>query len=33
MLYDFPKLKKGLNQIEYTGDITSFEIEYKKTYL
>lgn len=33
MLYDFPKLKKGLNQVEYTGNITSFEIEYKKTYL
>ena len=33
MLYDFPKLNKGNNQISYTGTINSFEIEYKKTYL
>ena len=30
---DFLKLKKGENQISYTGSVTSFSIEYKKTYL
>ena len=33
MLYDFPRLKKGNNIISYTGEVTNFEIEYKKTYL
>lgn len=33
MLYDFPKLKKGNNLISYIGNITNFEIEFKKTYL
>ncbi len=30
---DFPTLKNGINEIEYTGTITSFNIYYKKTYL
>lgn len=30
---DFPKLKKGQNEISYIGTITDFEIEYKRTYL
>lgn len=30
---DFPKLKKGTNNISYTGTINKFQIEYKKTYL
>lgn len=30
---DFPKLKKGNNEISYLGTITNFEINYKKTYL
>lgn len=30
---DFPKLVKGNNSISYTGTITQFKIEYKKTYL
>ena len=33
MLYDFPTLKKGLNEVSYTGTITNFQIEYRKTYL
>lgn len=33
MIGDFPKLKKGINTINYTGTITSFKIEYKKSYL
>ena len=33
MRYDFPYLKPGENTIDYTGTITSFEIEYKKAYL
>lgn len=30
---NFIKLSKGINTIEYTGAITEFFIEYKKTYL
>lgn len=30
---DFPKLVKGNNSISYTGTITQFKIEYRKTYL
>lgn len=30
---DFPVLKSGINLIEYTGIITKFTINYKKTYL
>lgn len=30
---EFPSLKKGVNLINYLGDITNFEINYKKTYL
>lgn len=30
---DFIKLSKGENQINYIGNITSFSIEYRKTYL
>ena len=33
MLYDFPTLKKGTNEVSYTGTITNFQIEYRKTYL
>ena len=33
MVGDFPSLYAGTNVIEYTGDITSFVIEYKKSYL
>lgn len=33
MIGDFSKLVKGNNSISYTGTITQFEIEYKKTYL
>lgn len=33
MLYNFPKLKKGNNIISYAGEVTNFEIDYKKTYL
>lgn len=33
MLYDFPTLKKGINKVNYTGTITNFKIEYRKTYL
>lgn len=30
---DFPKLKKGNNEISYLGTVIRFEIEYKKTYM
>lgn len=30
---DFPSLMSGMNLIDYTGDITSLTIKYKKTYL
>lgn len=33
MLGDFPVLINGANAISYTGTVTSFEIDYKKTYL
>ena len=33
MKYDFPTLVNGNNSIEYTGTITNFTIEYRKTYL
>lgn len=33
MLYDFPTLKGGENNISYIGNITSFKIIYKKAYL
>lgn len=33
MQYDFPRLKKGINEVNYNGNLSSFEIEYKKTYL
>lgn len=32
MLNDFPKIIKGINNIFYTGNITSFKIRYKRTY-
>jgi len=33
MIGSFPKLKKGNNNISYTGTISSFVISYKKAYL
>lgn len=33
MLYDFPSLQKGENNISYIGEVSNFEIEYKRTYL
>lgn len=33
MLYDFPTLEKGDNTINYIGEVSNFEIEYRKTYL
>lgn len=33
MKYDFPYLIPGTNNISYTGAISSFEIEYKRTYI
>ena len=30
---DFPTLKSGVNDISYTGTITSFKISYRKSYL
>lgn len=33
MLYDFPTLKGGENNISYIGNISSFKIIYKKAYL
>lgn len=33
MLYDFPSLQKGENNISYIGEVSNFEIEYKTTYL
>lgn len=33
MIGSFPKLKKGDNSISYTGTISNFKINYKKTYL
>lgn len=33
MQYDFPKLVPGINNIDYVGDITNFEITYRRAYL
>lgn len=33
MLYDFPYLKNGENVISYVGNISSFQIIYKKAYV
>ena len=33
MQYDFPYLKKGLNNIAYIGTLSQFTIDYKKSYL
>lgn len=33
MLNDFPKLIKGQNTVNYTGNITEFKIIYKRAYL
>ena len=33
MKYDFPYLTPGNNNISYTGTISKFDIEYKKSYL
>lgn len=30
---NFPTLHEGINNIDYVGDVTSFKIQYKKTYL
>lgn len=33
MLYDFPELKAGTNNISYTGTISTFTATYKKAYI
>lgn len=33
MLYDFPTLKPGQNEISYIGNITNFKIKYKRSFL